>query len=493
MVRDLATPLISILTLFLLPALNAAEVLPAGTNLEIRFTVATGSRLSQPGDPIEATVIAPVFSDGRLLIPQGATVSGSIESVDRLGLGLKHLTSTIEYRFDSLRLPSGATVPMEARVTQVETAKERVNAQGIVSGIYPTVNLSAGVAYYALPLLCIEPHFGLPFLGIKVVIARSPDPEIYFPAGTEMLVRLTREAAIPATVYPQTGIAPLSAADQTEVHSVLAKLPWQHTDGERHQPSDLVNILFLGNRQSIDRAFEAAGWSGAQRHSMMAVYRMYHCMVQRMGYSMAPMGQFTLNGVVADAEYQKSLNTFSKRHHLRLWRQGKQDVWVSAATEDVAYKFRRMHLTHSSDPLIDNERAKVVNDLALTGCVQSASLLPRASSEPTDDGNQSIWTDGKVAALRIGDCQNPSTIVRPSAVAGAGGKRRSVQALLALRNDLIRTNPISLAFNTTRLIRDHRAWAGNTDTQKIDTAQSIESRWKRPSVLDATNTVLSRR
>lgn len=489
MVRDLACTSILLLSLFLISGLNAAEVLPPGTNLEVRFTVATGSRLSQPGDPIQATVIAPVFDNGRLLIPQGATVSGSVESVDRLGLGLKHLTSAIEYRFDTLRLPDGDAVPLEARVTQVETAKERVNAQGIVSGIYPTVNLSAGVAYYALPLLCIEPHFGLPFLGIKVVIARSPDPEIYFPAGTEMIVQLTRKAAIPATAYLRTGVAPLSDADKAEVHSALAKLPFQHTDGERHRPSDLVNILFLGSRQSIDRAFAAAGWSGAQRHSMMSVYRMYHCMVQRMGYSTAPMGQFTLNGVVADAEFQKSLNTFSKRHHLRLWRQGKQDVWMSAATEDIDYKFRRMRLTHASDPLIDNERAKVVNDLALTGCLQSASLLPRAS-EPMEDGSQSIWTDGKVAALRIGDCQSPQTSAR---VSGTRDKSRSVQALVALRNDLIRTNPVSLVFNTTRLIRDHREWAGNPETQKIGTAQSIRLRWKRPSVLDATNTVLSRR
>jgi hypothetical protein len=40
---------------------------------------------------------------------------------------------------------------------------------------------------------------------------------------------------------------------------------------------------------------------------------------------MAPMGRLTLNGATADAEYQKSLDTFSRRHHLRLWEQRLRD------------------------------------------------------------------------------------------------------------------------------------------------------------------------
>ena len=37
----------------------------------------------------------------------------------------------------------------------------------------------------------------------------------------------------------------------------------------------------------------------------------------------------------------------------------------------------RTHLTHATDRTIDNERAKVVNDLAFTGCVDSGSLVSR--------------------------------------------------------------------------------------------------------------------
>ncbi len=499
MIRDLANLLALFLTLLLVPGLEAGEALAAGTILEVRLAGATGSRLSRRGDAVRATVIAPVFAGGALIIPQGATVSGAIQNVDRLGYGLKHLTSSIEYRFDALRLPGGAAVPMEARVTQVETARERVDSQGMISGIYPTMNLSSGAVSYVLPLLCIEPHFGLPFLGVKVMIARSPDPEIFFPAGTEMLLRLTREAALPNVAIPRESLAPLSAADRAEIHNMLAKLPRQQTERGPRRSSDLVNILFLGSRESIDRAFQGAGWSGAQRHSLLSLYGMYHCMVQRKGYRMAPMGNLRLNGLTADAEYQKSLDTVSKRHHLRLWKQGKQDIWVSAATEDVDYKFWRMHLTHATDALIDNERAKVVNDLALTGCVESATLIPRESSA-AEEPDQSILTDGRVAALRMNGCEKPHLAV-DARTSGAGGRRRSVQALVALRNDLIRSNPISIAFNTAKLIGNRHGGAvngsglvENAESRKNESAQGgIQAKWIRPSVLDTTNTVLSTR
>lgn len=492
MLRDLATLLLPIVSIVLGSTSVPAEVLPAGTRLEARLSTPSGSRISHPGDHIEATVIAPVFEDGRLLIPQRAIVSGVVAGVERLGLGLKHLTAAITYRFDTVQLPNGTAIPVDARVAQVETAKERVNAQGVIGGIYPTANVSSSAAFYVLPLLCIDPEFGIPILGVKFLIARSPDPEIYFPAGTEMLLQLTADANIPDAGAPGGNVPPLSAAEMAEVNQVLAKLPQQRTDRIPNHPSDLINILFLGTRDSIARAFEAAGWTGAQRSSLRSIYRMYHCMVQRMGYSMAPMGQLTLNGVTADAEYQKSLNTFSKRHHVRLWKQGREGAWLGAATEDVAYKLRRMHLTHATDPIIDNERAKVVNDLAYTGCLEGATLMTRDSSDDTNRREPSIRTDGRVAVLRMNDCQKPRTMANESTSNGRRGPRRSVQALLALRNDLIRTNPVSLAYSTIRALREHerRQETGSLSAfgshrQKTDSLKSREQpAWIRPSVLD---------
>jgi LssY C-terminus len=496
MLRDFST-LFAVVTGFIVVRPCVAVEMVAGTRLETRLAEPTGSRISHAGDPVEAVVIAPVFVKGRLFIPQGAIVSGVVERVERVGLGLKHATSSLGYRFDTLRLPEGAAVPVHARVVEVETAKERVNPQGVIGGIYPTANLSSTIDFYVLPLLYLDPGFGAPMLGIKFLIARSPDPEIYFAAGTELILEFTADVNIPNPGAPPNEIAPLSPAEMAEVHRLLAGVPEQRTHKGGNRPSDLVNILLLGRRDSIDRAFQAAGWSGAQPYSPRSIYRMYHCMVQRIGYSMAPMWKLRLNGVIADAEYQKSLNTFSKRHHLRLWKQGQEDAWLTAATEDVGYKVRTMHLTHATDPLIDNERAKVVNDLTFTGCVPAATLMTRDSSAGLDQQEASIRTDGKIAVLRINDCRNPRTMPAQSAQFGPHARRRSVQALVAVRNDLIRANPVSLAYDTIRGLRDHEnskvkgsmsAFRGNLQQPDSPENRLQPPAWIRPNVLDARTT-----
>jgi hypothetical protein len=372
---------------------------------------------------------------------------------------------------------------------QVETAKERVKADGLVTGIYPTANLSSSLMSYLFPLAWVEPHFGLPFLGIKVVIARSPDPEIYFPAGTEFVLRLNADAAIPHSVGEASQIAELSTADLADVKRVLAELPEQHTNRGRNHPSDLVNVMFLGDHEAINRAFHAAGWTGAQRSSLMSIYRMYHCMVQRMGYSTAPMTRLTLNGLRADEDYQKGLNTFAKRHHIRLWKQGEDNIWLSAATEDVNFRVQDMHLTHATDPVIDNERNKVVNDVAFTGCLESGAMVPRVMA---DQPESSIQTDGGLAVLRVNDCIHPRTVLSESGAPNFGPRPRAVQALIAFRNDVIRNNPVFLIYNSVKLLFDRHSSEENQpgflSRLRHDRQSALESAarnaWSRPSVLD---------
>ena len=80
--------------------------------------------------------------------------------------------------------------------------------------------------------------------------------------------------------------------------------------------------------------------------------------------------------------HQKSLDTVQKRHHVRVWQYPRRaNVWLGAAAEDVGFRFELTHWTHSTDPNIDSERAKVVNDLAFTGCVDAAGLLPRTPAD----------------------------------------------------------------------------------------------------------------
>jgi hypothetical protein len=484
---------------FLLSATLWAETLPGGSGLEVRLIRPVGSRISHAGDPIEAVVIAPLTLNGRALIPAGATVSGRIQSVGRLGLGLKRPRATLKFEFDSLHLPGGPDLPIQTRLAYVETAKEKVSEEGVVGGIRPEANLSATASYYLLPVLCLDPDFGVPVLAVKFLIARSPDSEIFFPTGTELVLRTMQPLEVVADSKRVTGaeIEPLSASDLTNARALLGRLPTQQADHGPKHPSDLLNIVFLGTSDQLARAFHAAGWSGAQERSLLTIYRMYHCMVQRTSYSAAPMGKLKLNGLRADADYQKSLNTFSKRHHLRLWHQPESDAWLSAATEDISYRFHRAHLTHASDPHIDDERAKVLNDLAFTGCLESGALISRDWAIRSDPGTTAIQTDGKVAVLRLNDCLHPRMMPVPSS--NSGQPRRVVQILEAIRTDLIRSNPISLAFNTRRMVEESPAHRRNSfrlmrataNQAPIAGAQVSEGKpevhhWMRSSVLDTS-------
>ncbi len=182
-----------------------AQELHAGTALEARLSSATGSRISHPGDPIEATIIAPVSVRGRIIVPQGSRLFGSIASATALGFGIKHSTASIAYAFDTLQLPSGAPIPVNTQLVEVEAAKEHVDALGTVRGIHPIASLSSSLSFYTVPLLLVDPTIGAPIWCIKSLIAPPANPEIHFPAGTELILRLTTAVTV---ATPKTDFVP---------------------------------------------------------------------------------------------------------------------------------------------------------------------------------------------------------------------------------------------------------------------------------------------
>jgi hypothetical protein len=168
------------------------------------------------------------------------------------------------------------------------------------------------------------------------------------------------------------------------------------------------------------------------------------------------MATMVLDGNRSDIELEKSLNTFARRHHLRMWwrpqKTQKESVWAGAATEDTGIKFsaQARNFTHVIDGNVDGERTKVVDDLLYTGCVSEAGLIERNNLPPhLENGTGTrLKTDGRVAVLRISECTEPR--VMP----GVGvPERTNVLRLVgaSLRTELIRSNFISLAYNEVRL------------------------------------------
>jgi LssY C-terminus len=77
---------------------------------------------------------------------------------------------------------------------------------------------------------------------------------------------------------------------------------------------------------------------------------------------------------------------FAKRHHLRVWKLNKtykgQDVWVAAATHDIATMSSKggTKWTHRIDPHVDREREWVETDLLFIGTGFAYALVDRPAA-----------------------------------------------------------------------------------------------------------------
>jgi hypothetical protein len=111
------------------------------------------------------------------------------------------------------------------------------------------------------------------------------------------------------------------------------------------------------------------------------------------------------------------------------------------------------------DPKIDNERAKVVDDLALTGCLEAAGLLTRNSLELSQGSERKdlIVTDGDIAVLRLKDCGEPNIMPGVDAPSSFPRRGRLFRALISLRNDLVRSNILFTTYNTVKYVSERRA------------------------------------
>ncbi len=125
------------------------------------------------------------------------------------------------------------------------------------------------------------------------------------------------------------------------------------------------------------------------------------------GYHKAPFSLLFLDGDKPVYEYQKGLNTFAKRHHLRAFKRHRkykgQQVWVASATHDTGIRVRRKGTDwyHIIDPRIDRERTKIANDLLFTRIATAHALVdrPQAPRETTNGTGDKILTDGKMQVL----------------------------------------------------------------------------------------------
>jgi hypothetical protein len=220
--------------------------------------------------------------------------------------------------------------------------------------------------------------------------------------------------------------------------------------------ADVVNLAFVGSREQVESAFHEAGWVSNDVFTKHSFMRNFYAFLNNSGYAQAPMREFMLDGKPADMSWQKSLNSYARRDHLRMWlwsgsASGSQDVWLSSATHDssAALSVKHHEFVHHISPEIDDERSKVIRDLSAAGCVQSVHMAPRPGmSNLTENAiGDPVRTDGSIAVVELKDCQPaaPELASPPQSANFKAGNhvfRYFRRQILTFRSDIWRANII---------------------------------------------------
>ena len=388
----------------LVAAASYAAQVPAGTELHIRLTAKISSADAKVGDPVRAVLIAPVAVNGQIVLPPGAEVTGTVKAVQSAADPQK--APTLDLQFKQIQFDAERDT-ISAQVTGVDNSKEKVDAQGVITGTEASKTYAGEIDKGIEKMQGSDRFSGLAGLlqTAKKALVTETDPNIVYDAGVEMTVKISAALTVK---QPSAGIAAEVGAipGSERLPDIIAHLPIRATatDGK---PSDLTNIVYIGTEEQLRAAFEAAGWSTAAKLNGASKFETAKAMVEQRGYKEAPVSVLLLDGRAPDMVFQKGNNTFAARHHLRIWRtpnnfDGKP-VWVCTATHDVGINFSEQEHTfiHRIDSNIDNERAKVVNDLIFAKKAAGLALVPR-SGIPADAHNatgDALQTDGQMAVI----------------------------------------------------------------------------------------------
>lgn len=436
--------------------LNAQDnqVVPQGTVLEIRLKKAVSSYSTKAGTEIWAEVIAPVEVQGKTVLPMGTELLGYVKEARKVGLGFSRETALLHLEFDKLQIPGRAEQTLQGQVSKLDDAREQVDAEGRVRGIRATESFSSILSGFAVSVASFDP-MALSFaLASSLSVFRLPDSSVVLPAGAELKFKVMADLPVSGGFPPQYPAFQATKAQRSELERIVKELPFRTATQDDGMASDLTSLLYLGRKDAIEKAFDAAGWVRSDKLDGTSTYGVMRSIIENQGYKAAPMSVLTLDKKVPEYTFAKTLNTFFSRHHLRIYSQPVNyqgsEVWTSTATYDMGIGFSRAAKTfvHVINEHIDEERRKVINDLVLTGCVEGVTYLDRPWV-PMDAKNatgDTLRTDGRIAVLRLNDCAKPRRADEEDTTRSSAGLRQSAyvrplrSAILTLRNDLLRGN-----------------------------------------------------
>ncbi len=388
-------------------AMSRQADLAPGATMSIRLESAEYTDRSRTGDPIRGVVTYPVCKNGEqvvcnpgeLLVPPGTEVEGTVLYAHKAPD--KYSQPRMVLDFSYIVHKDGKKTPLYARVIDVDNARETVRNNEILGIVQPHANKKVSLAVAALS--AANPIAGYTIKGIQTVYGLSIRREVYFPDGTDLQIQIIRPSML-AEKESWSGWQQMPV--DAPLHELVVKAPLRTTT-PKNVPSDMTNLLFIGTEQDLQSAFGEAGWYEADNKQAISALKAVQATIRQSGYQSGPVSTLWLEGRPPDLVFQKSLDTFAKRHHVRIWKldaeYNGQQVWVGAATHDIATTNGAGYTKwgHRIDPHIDRERDWVETDLLFIGTAKSYAdvdrpEVPKKTENATGD---EMLTDGKMSVV----------------------------------------------------------------------------------------------
>ncbi len=441
----------------------ACNNLPSGQMFWIRLSSPVTTYTAKPGDTVTAILTQDVECDNDLVFPLGTPISGVVTSVRKVGWGIRHETAALGVRFTEATPRGGGPVAISAAVVEIENAREQVSAKGTIQGIRSSDSPQGRINSRLRHLPTWNPYSDVGLIVFKASFPIFPEPEIYFPAGTDIHVKLTASISSVPLPLMQNAASMTEATESPEADALTESTPIRSTTPSQVD-ADIVNLAFVGSRQQLESAFHEAGWDSSDTFNKHSFMRNFYAFLNNSGYAQAPMRPFLLDGKPADMSWQKSLNSYARRDHLRIWEWStapdSRTLWLSSSTHDssAALSIKHREFVHHIAPDIDEERGNVIRDLTVAGCVQSVHMVPR-SSVPNFTQNATgdlVRTDGALAVVELKDCQPlvPEMAAASHTASFKAGNhvfRYFRRQILTFRSDIWRANIIYGVYDLGRM------------------------------------------
>jgi LssY C-terminus len=371
----------------------ARLTIPDGTPIQLQLAESVSSAQARVGDLLDFVVVRDVSVEGFTVIPAGTVASGSVTGVKRkrfLGMGGK-----VALKLDSVELVNGDRVNLRARMD----VKGRSRTKLMVAAMIAT---------------------GLGFLPAAPVFLLTHGHDSTVLKSTEITAHIDGVTSVLSAGLQR------SPEDSSELDGMMDYLPPRVFNGEGRD-GDMLNLVFVGQQEELQKAFERAGWIKTDKWKPIFVW---HLLWHGSNDARLPMTRLYLFGRAQDYSYAlpEPGAAASRRHHIRIWKTKETidgtPVWAASATHDIAVEFaKRGHfISHRIDPAVDTERDFVGIELTNTSSVSRQEYLhsPDPVLQALTASGETYNSDGRILLLnlhpaspdKINIAGQPSAVIR---------------------------------------------------------------------------------